>query len=291
MSRTYASMFFVAMLLGVAPVVDAADTDAAAETKFLGLTLARGLAEPKIRSKPAEISYTRPDTGPSSATVDAGIEARIGLAWATSISEMAIGVEHHRNTATASKRDIVLAGIAATGGFVGADGALNYRSSVKYKNDRNQGTRGLVAGIDLYPYIPTRLNATAKLASDIYLTPTTSFGLQYERANSASVADTPGGSVFRGVAAAGLHFEIGPRWTTSLDVGYWRDTRQSGTFLGDEKSKIMRRVSLAYKLDDKGNASIALSRTHGSDPNEGIVKEKYTQLVLQLNQNFFSAGK
>lgn len=215
---------------------------------------------------------------------------------AASTTEFAIGVEHHRNTATASKRDLILAGFGATGGISGDSGGLNYRATLKYKDDRKEKAHGLVASVDLFPYIPTRLNATMKLSPDIYVTPTTSLGLQYERETlTQDIASSPAnivkGSVMRGTAAVGFAFDFGKRWTTSFDVGYWRDFRQTGSFEGDEKSKVMRRATIAYKLDDSGNALIALSRTHGSDPIEGIVREKYTQLVLQLNQKFFTLQK
>lgn len=278
------------------------------EFRFDGVHISRGLydawgaSDDKLRAKPAQLSYTRPAGGDASATIDAGVE----LVWGHNANfgewrvndGLAIGVEQHRNTATTDRQNTVLAGAGAQGLFSGA-GDLGWAFAVNtlYRDDRSAGNRGYVANASLAPYVRKKLNAWSDPFNTeaIRIFPTLVFGILYQRVSSSDAALTAEmpdatGSVTQATGIAGVAFKLGAerKWEVGYEFKIWQDMSRSGVFSLGGRTTHIQTAGISYSLDRA--TSIALQYVDGSDPIEGIVKQRYTQIVLQFNEKFF-AGK
>lgn len=108
--------------------------------------------------QPAEISYVRPGSGPSSFAIDAGVRVEMQskyFSWGETISP-AIGVDYHRSTNPAALKDLFQAGgqFEDTIGFAATSGVLlDNVADISYKIDRVRRLDSLNASITLYPVV------------------------------------------------------------------------------------------------------------------------------------------
>jgi hypothetical protein len=277
------SLFITATILGCSTTVHAEDL------RWLGLKLARGIAEPKEIAKPAEFSYTKPADKAATAVVNAGIYGVVGVPIGDG-QEVEFGISLHKNTAISKRQDVVLAGVGLRGEI---SSWLQQQASVRSENDRLNQTRGINASYKLYPYIAKQLNSSKDLGNGLYVTPLVGIGIDYERISAVSdtarlsanaIGTSPTGSTVRATGEFGLAFSIG-KLKVGSNYTVWRSQKQDGPFSKADKSAEIKSFSLGWQISP--DITLAIDRVSGSNPVEGLINEKYTQITLKLNPSFF----
>jgi hypothetical protein len=288
MSARFLVVGLLAVTTGVRADPTTPSTDPLGDwAKTYNLSLRQSVVDKNALEKPAAFQWVHAGSGDSS-SID------VGLTWsALNSTDWSAGplVEYHRQTLAVKKQDNFQAGLTALhviGDVTDKSTITQFlQGTLNWKNDRVViGSGGLCKATDTLLYPELGLGRT--IGPDYFKVewqPTA--GLEYETASNVLKSGRKGAT-----ARAYGNLEIGiyplaksVRRAIELMIRgtYWRDFSGSSAYTTlFRRNHTLAQLTLTYYFDPNQHFAVALDRTSGENPEQGLQQQNTTTLSLKV---------